>query len=352
MIREAIQDLIDGKDLTDSLASRSREEIMAGAASPSQLGAFLASLRIKGETVGEIVALAKIMKQFSIKINPITGGRVIDIVGTGGDQLKTINLSTIASVLVATSGITVAKHGNRAASGKCGSTDVLEHLGYRMDATPEEVERTINRVGIGFMHAPVFHPAMKNVTGTRKEIGFRTIFNLLGPLTNPASADSLVVGVPSLDLTSKIALVLKSLGIRNAMIVYGEQGIDEISTFGKTFVSYLRTDRVEQEVIFPKDMGLSRASPESLLGRGVEENARAMFTILSNRLTYDHPHVEATLANAAGGLVVAERATNLEEGVQIARETLNTGRCIEKLKEMILEIEGDISKIEEFERNE
>ena len=352
MIREAIQDLIEGKDLSDSLASSSMEEIMSGSATPSQMGAFLASLRIKGETVGEIVALAKIMRKFSVKIKPSTTGRLVDIVGTGGDKIKTINLSTIASIVVAAHGTTVAKHGNRAASGKCGSADVLERLGYRMNATPEEIERTINRVGIGFMFAPVFHPAMKNVIGTRKEIGIRTIFNLLGPLTNPASADSLVVGVPSMDLTSKIAAALKSLDIRNAMIVHGENGLDEISTFGRTFVSYLRNESIESTVLSPRDMGLSPSIPEDLMCNGVEENANAMLMILSNRLPPNHPQVEATLANAAAGLVVGEKIDNMEEGVQRARETLDTGRCIGKLKEMILSIRGDISRIEEFERNE
>ncbi len=352
MIREAIQALIEGEDLNDSLASSSMEEIMSGSAAPSQMGAFLASLRIKGETVGEIVALAKIMKKFSVKINPSTTGRLVDIVGTGGDRIKTINLSTIASVVVAAHGAIVAKHGNRAASGKCGSADVLERLGYRMNATPAEVERTIDRVGIGFMFAPVFHPAMKNVVGTRKEIGIRTIFNLLGPLTNPAGADSLVVGVPTMDLTSKIAVALKSLDIRNAMIVYGENGLDEISTFGRTFVSYLRNESIESRVLYPGDMGLSSSIPEDLIGGGVEDNANAMLMILSNRFPPNHPQVEATLANAAAGLVVGEKTGDMKEGVQLARETLDTGRCIEKLKEMILSIQGDVSRIEEFERNE
>lgn len=352
MIREAIQKIVDGKSLTENEASLAMREIMSGSATPSQMSAFLVSLRMKGESVDEIVALTKTMRDFSTKINPSRDGRLLDIVGTGGDAIKTINLSTIASLVVATAGVTVAKHGNRAASGKCGSADVLERLGYRLDASPKDVESAIENIGIGFMFAPVFHPAMKNVIGTRREIGIRTIFNLLGPLTNPAGADALVVGVPNLDLTSKIGSVLKSLGCKNALIVHGLNGLDEISTFGETHISHLHDGILDSDVISPTDLGLNSSSPHSIVGEGVDENATALFEILSNSLPIDDARVEATLANASAGLLVVERVTNLKDGIEMARQTLSSGKCIEKLKDLIKSVGGDVSKIEEFETGE
>lgn len=348
MIKEAIKKLTDGIDLTSEEASGAMSDIMSGAATPSQIAGFLVALRMKGESVNEVVALAKTMRNYSLKINPEVSPPLVDIVGTGGDTVKTINISTISSFVVAAAGIKVAKHGNRAASGKCGSADVLERLGYRLDVQPEVVQKCIEDVGIGFMFAPIFHPAMKNAVLPRKEMGIRTAFNLLGPLTNPASADSLVIGVPSLDLTQKIARCLKELGAKDAMVVHGIDGLDELSIIGNTHVIHLHGGAFEARLYSPDDLGLKRASVNEIVGEDIDGNARAAYMILSNRIK-DGAKVDAVIANAAAGFVVAQKAKDLKEGAQIARETLSTGKCIDKLKAMVSFTKGDASKIEQFE---
>ena len=347
MIKEAIKKLTGGKDLTSDEASSAMSDIMSGTATPAQIAGFLVALRMKGETVDEIVALAKTMRNFSIKIKPAVDS-MVDIVGTGGDTMKTINISTIASFVVAAAGMSVAKHGNRAASGKCGSADVLERLGYKLDTQPEIVQKCIESVGIGFMFAPVFHPAMKNAALPRKELGVRTTFNLLGPLTNPAGAESLVIGVPSLELVQKIARCLKALGTKNAMVVHGVDGLDEFSTIGNTHVIFLHDEAFMARLYSPEDLGLKKGSVNDILGEGVDENARNAYMILANKMDND-AKTQAVMANAAAGLVVAQKAKDLKEGVQMAKETISSGKCIDKLKAMITFTKGDMSKIEQFE---
>ncbi|MBM3897454.1 MAG: anthranilate phosphoribosyltransferase [Thaumarchaeota archaeon] len=347
MIKEAVKKLVDGIDLTGEEAAGAMNDIMSGTATSSQIAGFLVALRMKGETVDEIVALAKTMRNFAIKIKPAVNS-LTDIVGTGGDTIKTINISTIASFVIAAAGIYVAKHGNRAASGKCGSADVLERLGYKLDTQPDMVQRCIESVGIGFMFAPIFHPAMKNAVVPRKELGVRTTFNLLGPLTNPAGAESLVIGVPSLDLVQKIAKCLKALGTKNAMVVHGVDGLDEFSTIGNTHVIHLQDGAFTARLYSPADLGLRRASVNEIVGEDIDSNAKAAYMILANR-TKEDAKVQAVIANAAAGFVVAKKAKDLKEGVQIARDTLSSGKCIDKLKSMISFTKGDVSKIEQFQ---
>jgi len=347
MIKEAIKKLVDEIDLAGEEASGAMNDIMSGTATPGQIAGFLVALRMKGETVDEIVALAKTMRNFSVKIKPAVNS-LTDIVGTGGDTIKTINISTIASFVVAAAGINVAKHGNRAASGKCGSADVLERLGYKLDTPPEIVQKCIESVGIGFMFAPIFHPAMKNAVMPRKELGIRTTFNLLGPLTNPAGAELLVIGVPSLDLVERIAKCLKALGTKNAMVVHGIDGLDEVSTIGNTHVIHLHDGAFTARLYSPEDMGLKKASVTEIVGEDIDSNAKAAYMILANRMK-EGAKVQAVIANAAAGFVVAQKAKDLKEGAQMAKETLSSGRCIDKLKSMVLFTKGDISKIEQFE---
>ena len=340
--------LIDGKDLTSDEAAGAMSEIMSGTATPAQIAGFLVALRIKRATVEEIVAMVKMMRSYSVRIVPSVDPPLVDIVGTGGDTIKTINISTIASFVVAAAGIKVAKHGNRAASGKCGSADVLERLGYKLDTAPEVVKGAIENVGIGFMFAPIFHPAMKNAAVPRKEIGVGTTFNLLGPLANPAGADSLVIGVPTLVLVEQIAKCLRELGTKNAIVLHGIDGLDEFSTIGNTHVIQLHDGAFQARMYEPADLGLKKASVQDIVGGDVETCAKAACMILSNRMK-DDAKTQAIIANAAAGFVVAGKAKDLKEGAQIAAETLNSGKCLAKLKEMISYTGGDISKIEQFE---
>ena len=351
MIVDAIKNNIKGIELSSEDAASAMKEIMSGTATPSQISAFLISLSMKGESVKEITALAQIMKEFANKINPVCQDRLVDIVGTGGDKIKTINLSTISAFVVATAGVKVAKHGNRAATGKCGSADVLNRLGYKLDTKPDLVKKCIEEIGIGFMFAPIFHPAMKNVITTRKEIGVKTIFNILGPLTNPASADSMVVGVADSKLIQSYAEILPNLGCKRAVIVHGIDGLDEIATFGKTkmkFIGDIENDGKEI-IIEAKDFNLREITPEEIAGTGIDYNAKIMFQILSNQLPINNPNVEAVIANSAIGFLVAAKATSVSEGVEKAKEVIASGKCIEKLKEFVKFVDGDIAKIEEFE---
>lgn len=351
MIVDAIKDNIKGIQLSSEDAASAMKEIMSGTATPSQIAAFLISLNMKGESVKEITSMAQIMKEFANKINPVYQDRLVDIVGTGGDKIKTINLSTISAFVVAATGVKVAKHGNRAATGKCGSADVLNRLGYKLDTEPDLVKRCIEEVGIGFMFAPIFHPAMKNVITTRKEIGVKTIFNILGPLTNPASADSMVVGVADSKLIQSYSEILPNLGCKRAVIVHGIDGLDEIATFGKTKMKFIGDieNSGKEITVEAKDFNLREITPEEIAGTGIDYNAKIMFQILSNQLPLNNPNVEAVIANSAIGLIVAGKATSVSEGVEKAKEIIASGNCINKLKEFIKFVDGDTVKIEEFE---
>ena len=264
MIKEAIGQLVGGHSLTMDEASTVMNEIMEGTATPAQFGAFVTALRLKGETVEEIAGLARTMRAKALQVS--ISEPAVDTCGTGGDGQGTFNISTTAAFVVAACGLKVAKHGNRAMSSQCGSADVLEALGVKIDLNPAQVQKCLETVGIGFMLAPVFHPAMKFAAAPRKEVGIRTVFNILGPLTNPAGAGAQLLGVPEKGLTEKMATVLKMLGCRHALVVYGEDGLDEITITGKTFVSELKKGSIKNYEVTPEDLGLSRAKPDSLKG--------------------------------------------------------------------------------------
>jgi anthranilate phosphoribosyltransferase len=349
MIKEAIQLLVENKELPFEIAQQSMREIMAGEATPAQVGAFLTGLRMKGETVEEVTAFAMVMRENSVRINPKVNGRTVDTCGTGGDRLKTFNVSTASALVAAGSGIHVAKHGNRSVTSKCGSADVLEAVGVNLNTPPGTVQRAIEDVGIGFMFAPTFHPAMKNAVIPRREIGIRTVFNILGPLTNPANANAQVLGVYDSSMVMPIAEVLKKLGTEEALVVHGLDGVDEISTVGKTKLAWVREGELISKEITPEELHLRQAKPTEISGFDVEQSARLMVNILKGNEDENSARLEMVLANAAAAIVVSGKVNDLAEGVEEARNTISNGRAYEKLKALIEITHGDESKLERME---
>ena len=330
MLKEAIALLVDGKSLSSELAADVMEEIMSGEATPAQIGAFVTALRIKGETEDEITGLAKTMRAKAVPVK--VDGLTLDVVGTGGDNSGTFNISTASALVAAAAEIQVAKHGNRAMSSNCGSADVLEALGIKIDLDAEKVQKCIQEIGIGFMFAPVFHPAMKYAAAPRREIGIRTVFNILGPLTNPAGAKLMVLGVANITLLDKMALVLQNLGCRHAMVVHGEDGLDEITVTGKTMVREIRDNHIESYTIDPEALGLSLAEGDSLKGGTASENADLIRKILAGNKC---PQRDAVLMNASAALLVAGKAETLRNGVSLAEELLDNGQALNKLEQFI-----------------
>jgi anthranilate phosphoribosyltransferase len=331
MIREAIGKLVSGESLTESEAATAMDEVMSGEATAAQIGAFATALRLKGETVDEIVGLVGVMRA---RATPVHAQRpVVDTCGTGGDASGTFNISTAAALVAAGSGLAVAKHGNRAMTSKCGSADVLEALGVNISLGPEDVGRCLNEAGVGFMFAPLYHPAMKHAAGPRREIGIRTVFNLLGPLTNPAGATAQVIGVPSPDLVSKLAEVLRRLGSRHAFVVYGEDGIDELSISDASLVAEVRDAGVRTYRVEPEACGLQRARRDELRGGGAAENAARIRGILGGQTNGGGRSV--VLLNAAAALVAGDAAGDLREGVALAARSVDEGHAIDRLERLI-----------------
>ena len=330
MIKEAIGLVVSGVSLTTVQAEQVMHEIMSGEATPAQLGAFLTALKIKGETVDEITGFARTMRDNALFVR--TDGPVLDIVGTGGDGSGTMNISTCAAFIAAAAGLTVAKHGNRAMSSKCGSADVLESLGVKIDLDAGQVEECLREVGISFMFAQVFHPAMKYAAAPRREIGIRTVFNILGPLTNPAAAASQVLGVASQPLVDTMSQVLRGLGCRHALVVHGEDGLDEITVSGKTFVSELKDDDIRSYTITPEEFGLTRSKLKGLKGGSVEQNAKMLRGVLSGA---PGPQRDVAVLNAAAGLLAGGRVESLLPGVALAKEMIDSGLAFKKLKQLI-----------------
>jgi len=330
MIKEAIGASVSGRSLTMEEAASVMEEIMRGEATPAQIGAFVTALRLKGETVDEIVGLAKTMRAKAV---PVTIAEpVVDTCGTGGDGLHTFNISTAAAFVAAGAGLKVAKHGNRAMSSRCGSADVLEALGVRIDLNAEQVQRCLQEVGMGFMFAPSFHPAMKYAAAPRREIGICTVFNILGPLTNPAGARAQVVGVTDESLVEKLALVLQGLGSHHALLVHGENGLDEITITGQTRGCELKDSSIKSYVISPEDFGLPRASLDSLKGGTIEENAVMLREILAGS---PGPPRDVVLMNAAAVLLVGDSVATLQQGVALSEEAVDSGQALAKLEQLI-----------------
>jgi len=350
MIRESIQKVIEKQNLAWRESLEIMKEIMSGSATPAQIGAFLAALRMKGETVEEITAFATAMKKFCRQIHPKIHGRLVDTCGTGGDKIKTFNISTTSAFVVAGAGVPVAKHGNRSVTSKSGSADVLEKLGLNLNVKPETVEKAIEEVGVGFMFAPLFHPAMKHATGPRREIGVRTVFNVLGPLTNPANADAQLIGVYDAELVEKLACVLKGLGCKEAMVVHGVDGLDEISTIGRTVIAWLKEGEVKTLKKTPRDFGLKRASPKDIRGTTPEENAEITFKIIKGYCKKGDPKRDIVLVNAAAGIIVGGKAEDFDYGIEAAHESIESGAAYEKLRALIKICDGNgLSRLEELE---
>lgn len=332
-----ISKLVEGSDLTSDEAEEAMKLIMSGNATDAQIGSFLTALRMKGETIDEISACAGVMREFAERINPKVDGTLVDTCGTGGDKIKTFNISTISAFVIAGAGIPIAKHGNRSVTSKAGSADLLEAVGVKIDMAPEEVEKAVEQVGIGFMFAPTFHGAMKFAIGPRKEIGIRTVFNILGPLTNPANAHAQVLGVYDADLTEKMAGVLAKLGTKRALVVHGIGGLDEISTFSETKVSELKDGDISTYEIKPEDFGIKRASPEELSGGAPKENADIAISLLKNK--EEGPMQDIVLLNSAAGIYVGGLADSISDGIALAEKSIDTGAAYEKLAALI-EISG------------
>jgi anthranilate phosphoribosyltransferase len=330
MIKAAIATLVRGDSLSMEEASAVMQEIMEGQATPSQLSAFLIALSIKGETMEEITGLARIMREKALRVE--SDSEMIDIVGTGGDRAGTFNISTTAAFVAAGAGLRVAKHGNRAASSRSGSADVLEALGVRLDLTPQQVAACLEEVGIAFMFAQAFHPAMKYVGGTRREIGIPTVFNILGPLTNPAGAQSQLLGVARESLLEKMAGALKSLGLRHSLVVYGEDGLDEITITGKTHVCELKGGLIKRYTICPEDFGIARAEAAGIKGGCAAENAAILRGVLAGECS---PKRDIVLLNAAAALVAGDRVDSISQGIALARQVIDSGRALQKLEQMV-----------------
>ncbi len=349
MIREGIQKLIEGSSLSIDESGEIMREVMSGKATSSQTAAFLTALRIKGEAVEELMAFASVMREHSSQIHPHVQSRLVDTCGTGGDKIKTFNVSTAAAFVIAGAGVAVAKHGNRAVTSKSGSADVLERLGLNLDLQPKQVEATIERVGIGFMFAPTFHPAMKYAAEPRREIGIRTVFNLLGPLTNPACANAQLLGVYDPKLTASMAYALERLGCEEAMVVHGLDGLDEISTVGKTVIAHLRGGQVTELEVCPEDFGIKKASVVDLKVASAEESAEILFKILSGKLGHGDPKVDFVLVNSVAGIMVGGKAQDFESGMELACESIENGAAYHKLKALVKASGGSLHRLEEME---
>jgi anthranilate phosphoribosyltransferase len=339
MIREAIIQVAAGATLSEVEAAGVMEEIMTGAATPAQMGAFLTALRLRsgGETVQEIAGMARVMRDKAVQVH-LDGNlaaQAMDTCGTGGDGAGTFNVSTAAGILVAAAGGSVAKHGNRSATSRCGSADVLESLGVRIDLGPEQVARCVREVGFGFMFAPAYHPAMKHVGPTRREIGIRTVFNILGPLTNPAHARFQVLGVADGSLLSKMGEVLLHLGCEHALIIHGEDGIDECSMSAPTRVCEVRHGQELREyTIKPEDVGLTRVSDrKAFQGGDPPYNAKLMRELLSGDA--NGPLADMLCLNASAALLANGQVSSLAQGVKLARATLRAGKAKERLADVI-----------------
>ena len=329
MIKEALNMLTTNVHLSEAEMAECVDEIMEGKATPAQIGAFLTALRMKGETIEEIIGAAMAMRKKAISIKSPPG--TLDTCGTGGDMSRSFNVSTISAIVVSACGVPVAKHGNRSVSSATGSADVLEALGVKIDLPPEKVEKCLFDTGFGFLFAPLFHPAMKYAVLPRKEIGIRTIFNILGPLTNPAGARRQLMGVFTDKLTNPLAHVLGVLGAEDAMVVHGEDGLDEITVCDGTVVSRYSKGNVEDFIISPEDFGLRRAELKDIQGGDKERNAAMALAILRSG---PGPGRDIVLMNSAAALLVAGAATTLTEGFEIAAEAVDAGKALKKLEQI------------------
>jgi len=342
IITEAVRALVDRRDLTRIEAAAAMDAIMSGAATNAQIAAFLTALRMKGETVEELIGFAQVMRQKAVRVRTrgeevaaLTGTdreMLIDTCGTGGDAAGTFNVSTAVAFVVAGAGLKVAKHGNRSVSSLCGSADVVETLGISLDLTPQKVARCIDEVGIGFLYAPLLHTAMKHVMAARREMGIRTVFNMLGPLTNPAGANAQVIGVYSGSLTEPLARVLGELGTIRAFVVHGADGLDEISSTGESRVSEVREGVVRSFTVRPEDFGVPRATIADLQGGDREQNAAIIRAILDGERG---PRRDIVVMNAAAALVAGGRAGAFKQGAELAGRSIDSGAARTRLEALV-----------------
>lgn len=345
MIKEAIGKVIEGFDLTREEMVSCMNEIMSGEATQAQIGSFITALRFKGETVEEITGAAIVMREKATRIDVtsdlvdldrddinIDRETIVDTCGTGGSGTNTFNISTIVAFVVAGAGLRVAKHGNRGVSSVCGSADVIKAVGVNIEITPEKARECIEKIGIGFLYAPSFHSAMKFAIGPRREIGIRTIFNILGPLTNPANATCQVLGVYEEELTDKLANVLNNLGTKRAFVVHGLDTLDEITITGETKVSELKNKKVKGYYIKPQDFGMKKADLIDIKGGSIEENAAIVRKILEGE---KGPKQDVVLLNASAALIAGGMAKDFNDGIEIARQSIESGKAKEKLEKLI-----------------
>lgn len=341
MIHAALEKIVEGEDLSRVEAEAAMEHILSGRSTDAQIAALLTGLRMKGETVDEIVGFATAMRRHAPTIfsaeYPLADEALVDTCGTGGDASGTFNVSTTAAFVVAGAGVRVAKHGNRSISSRCGSADVLEQLGVKIDLPPDRVAAAIHETGIGFLFAPAMHTATRYATAARRELRMRTIFNLLGPLTNPAGASVQIVGVYDVSLIELVARALGELGVRRAFVVHGADGMDEISLSGETYMAELREGAVRSYTITPEDFGLRRAPLDAIRGGDAKDNAEIIHKVLGRSLLYrpHGPHREIVLANAAAALVAAGKAADFVEGVRRAADSIDSGAARDRLEALV-----------------
>ena len=330
MIKEAILKVYKHQDLTYDEAYQTMDEIMSGEASEVQMSAYLTAMSMKGETIEEITASAKAMRDHCVRL--LNDEEVLEIVGTGGDGSNTFNISTTSSIVISAAGVSVAKHGNRSASSKCGAADVLEELGVNIHITPEKSLQCLKEINLCFLFAQNYHLSMKYVAGVRKELSIRTIFNILGPLTNPAGASMQVLGVYEKDLIEPLTEVLNNLGVKSAMVVYGLDVMDEISTSAKTAVCEIKNGKTMSYEISPEYFDMEFSSKDELVGGDAKENAKITLSILNGE---KGPRRDAVLLNSAAGLYVAGKVNTLREGVKLAEEIIDSGKALKQLEKFI-----------------
>ena len=348
MINELTSKLSLYEDLTYEEMSQAMDEILRGQIPAQETANFLRNLTDKGESDQELLAMLDKMQQYAIHITPKRSGKIIDVCGTGGDKMKTFNVSTSAAFVIAGAGGTVAKHGNRSVSGVCGSADIFEYFGYDLNMAPEKVTDAIERFGIGFMFAQKFHPAMKNVAEARKMLGTRTAFNLLGPLSNPAGVKNQLVGVFSADYLERLVLLLKARGAESAMTVLSHDGLDELSTTSKNQICLLKDGKISLKILNPAELGLVNASLGDIQVYSKEDSIKAFVSVLKG--TANKPMIEVTALNAAAGLIISGMANDFHDAIPIALNSIKSGKAYNIFKNLI-RFCGNISKVEEFDKS-
>ncbi len=332
MVKDYIKKIVEGQNLNQKEIVDLFNILMSGEATDSQIGAVLTGLRMKGETVEEISSAAQVMREKAVKVPVKDKSRLIDTCGTGGDKVNTFNVSTITAFVVAGAGAKVAKHGNRSVSSKCGSADIMEALGIKIDLSPEKVAEAIEKIGLGFLFAPIYHPAMKNVIRQRKEIGIRTIFNILGPLSNPAEANYQLMGVYSKDLVEPLTKVLSTLGIKKAFVVHGLEGLDEVSITTETLVGELTDDEISIYKVKPEDFGLNSASLSDIEGGDLDYNLKIALDILEGK-DYS-PKTDFVALNSAFALKAVGMVDDIKEGVELSKETIYSKKAFDVLEKL------------------